>query len=108
MEKTYFFRDICNLVELQEKTSIKRENHSMNFQKYEVINTIHLDEPLFGQFCSNFKYNYDFLFPYIEGMQIINNVWRCILIISNGNDGILVFNSGYLFPKFTALPLVAP
>jgi len=45
-----------------------------------------------------------FLFKYIDGMKVLGDVWKCVLVTSNNSDnGILAMNNGYSHPFFTAL-----
>lgn len=104
MEETYFFRNLEDIKSLEIKTEEKIKNKRAK-NKYQIIDTIELEEKEFQKFCLNFKHNYKFLYKYIEEMKVDKDgIWKCVEIESN-NKKILVQNNGYSYPRFTGLIL---
>ena len=104
IRETYFFRNLENLKILEMKTREKVQNNKLK-TKYEVIEIIELEDKKFNEFSNNFRHNYEFLYKYIDFMKIDGNgVWKCVQI-KNNNKNILVYNSGFSYPRFTGLIL---
>ncbi|MCR1972663.1 hypothetical protein FDE82_01960 [Clostridium botulinum] len=102
MKDIFFFRDIENYSELVLKDKTKRAS-SKNNQNYSVIDKVVLEKNEYEKFLKHINANYDFLYNYVGKMRISKGVWQCVLVTSEGYEGILVMSDGYQYPRFTAL-----
>ena len=103
MKNTFFFRNVSDLKELLDKTKLKLQG-SRNLQAYHVIGSICLSKSDYEDFSNNFRYNHKFLFEFMDRMKIANDIWHCVQVDCELDNGILVMNGGYSHPLYVALP----
>lgn len=102
--RAYFFGDVDNFEQLQDKTSNAQQ---MNYkrQKYKVIDTVILNDEQFDKFKKNICQPMDFL-QNITSKLCFSEEWEyiCVAVTNEHSDVIiLVCSFQYSYPKFVAI-----
>lgn len=107
MDRTFFFRNVTNLLELKVKTQGKLQASAYPTM-YKVIAEIELDLCSFNHFCSDFSKNFIPMYKYINSMEVdVSGVWKCLAVYNNqASDIILINSNGYSYPRFTAIKII--
>jgi len=96
MEKAYFFWDVVNIQELQEKTYESLKKGKRN-SKFCILESINLPSEEFYNFTRNFMKEYRFITPYRDLLHM-NKFYEyvCLSVTSSESDVLILVNSsGY-------------
>ena len=99
----YFFRDVNNYQELEQKT-----NHfamlGARKQRFQIIDIIDLEKEEFKDFQNAFIKTWDFIKKNSHKLNMsLNAEYKCLLIKNNDyNYGFLVNADGYYYPRIIA------